>query len=774
MSNAIVCQNIRVSGVVQGVGFRPFVWRLARELGLAGWVRNDSRGVEIEVRGAAAKVRSLTERLEQEAPPLARINSVVSRETAPAYPGDDFVIIDSRSGRAATMIGHDTAVCRDCLTEMFDPGNRRWRYAFTNCTNCGPRYTISRGLPYDRVRTSLKPFALCPKCQCEYRRPEDRRFHAEANCCPKCGPQLFLLDAEGHRLADDPIAGALALLQQGKIVAIKGLGGFHLACDARNAVAVAVLRERKQRDEKPFVVMLANAPSAARLVQMGIGEPGLMTLPTRPAILLRKRGSCDEALPGVAPGLAWLGVMLPYTPLQFLLFHEAAKRPAGLGWLERSQDLALVMTSANPGGEPLVIGNSEALLRLYGIADAFLMHDRDIVTRCDDSVARITTGGLQFIRRARGYTPRAIKMPVSGPSVLAVGAWFKNTICVTRGDEAFVSQHVGDLDNASVCNFLEECVEQLVKLLGVEPAIVAHDLHPDFHSTRFAADFAQQRRLPLLGVQHHHAHAAAVLAEHGIEGSTLALSLDGVGLGTDGAAWGGELLRVDGAAFERLGHLVPLALPGGDRAANEPWRMAAAALHRLGRTQEITERFSGQQAAPAVAQMLVGNIHCPPTTSMGRMFDAAAGLLGVKAVMAYEGQAAMLMEGLAQSYGDILPLDQGWRIEDGRLDLLPLFAVLADERNAERGAALFHATLAAALVDWLRVVAPGERAVAGSGGCFLNEVLVRALRSRLGAQGIQLIEARQVPPNDGGLAVGQAWVALQHLVGRQGSAGECA
>jgi len=280
--------------------------------------------------------------------------------------------------------------------------------------------------------------------------------------------------------------------------------------------------------------------------------------------------------------------------------------------------------------------------------------------------------------------------------------------------------------------------------------------------------------LPLLGVQHHHAHAAAVLAEHGIEGSTLALSLDGVGLGTDGAAWGGELLRVDGAAFERLGHLVPLALPGGDRAANEPWRMAAAALHRLGRTQEITERFSGQQAAPAVAQMLVGNIHCPPTTSMGRMFDAAAGLLGVKAVMAYEGQAAMLMEGLAQSYGDILPLDQGWRIEDGRLDLLPLFAVLADERSAERGAALFHATLAAALVDWLRVVAPGERAVAGSGGCFLNEVLVRALRSRLGAQGIQLIEARQVPPNDGGLAVGQAWVALQHLVGRQGSAGGCA
>lgn len=764
MSDQIVCRNIRVSGVVQGVGFRPFVWRLARELGLAGWVRNDSRGVEIEVSGAPAQVMNLVERLEHDAPPLAKVSSVVARDTALVRAGEGFVIIDSRSGRAATMIGHDTAVCRDCLSEMFDPGSARWRYAFTNCTNCGPRYTISRGLPYDRVRTSLKAFAMCPRCQCEYRRPEDRRFHTEANCCPKCGPQLFLLDAEGHRVPGDPITATLSMLREGRIVAIKGLGGFHLACDARSAVAVSLLRERKQRDEKPFVVMLANAASAAHLVQMGIGEPGLLALPTRPAILLRKRSNCDEALPGVAPGLAWLGVMLPYTPVQFLLFHEAARRPAGTGWLERSQELALVMTSANPGGEPLVVGNSEALLRLYGIADAFLMHDRDIVTRCDDSVARITTGGLQFIRRARGYTPRAIKLPVSGPAVLAVGGWFKNTICVTRGDEAFVSQHIGDLDNAAACDYLDETVAQMVKLLGVEPTVVAHDLHPDFHSTRFAADFAQQRCLPQLGVQHHHAHAAAVLAEHGMQGPRLALSLDGVGLGSDGTAWGGELLRVDGASCERLGHLVPLALPGGDRAANEPWRMAAAALHRLGRGSEIADRFVDHQAARAVAQMLAGNLHCPPTTSMGRMFDAAAGLLGIRAVMAYEGQAAMLIEGLAQRYGDILPLDQGWTIDQGRLDLLPLLAVLADERNAERGAALFHATLVAAIADWVRVVAPDDKAVVASGGCFLNQVLMRGLRARLGAQGIRIIEARQVPPNDGGLAFGQAWVALQHLL----------
>jgi hydrogenase maturation protein HypF len=766
MSHSKICQRIRVSGVVQGVGFRPFVWRLARELELTGWVRNDSRGVEIEVCGAAEQVHSLVERLQKEAPPLARIDAVVAHKAKLERIAEDFVIVDSRNGRAATMIGHDTAVCHACLSEMFDSASRRWRYAFTNCTHCGPRYTISRGLPYDRARTSLKPFALCNKCQGEYRRPEDRRFHAEANCCPKCGPQLALLGIEGQPLPGDPIAEALTLLQQGKILAIKGLGGFHLVCNARNAAAVAVLRERKQREEKPFAVMLANASSAASFVQMGVGEPGLLTLPERPAILLKKRGNCDTALPGVAPGLAWLGVMLPYTPLQYLLFHEAAGRPTGTFWLETSQELALVMTSANPGGEPLVIGNDEALLRLSGIADAYLMHDREIVTRCDDSVARIAPGGLQFIRRARGYTPRAIKLPRSGPPVLAVGGWFKNTVCITRGDEAFVSQHIGDLDNAAACGFFEESVAQLLKLLEVEPAIVAHDLHPDFHSTRFAADFARERSLPLLGVQHHHAHAAAVLAEHGVQGPVIALALDGVGLGTDGGAWGGELLRVDDKRFERLGHLAPLALPGGDRAAREPWRMAAAVLHQLGRGDEIVARFAGQQAAPTVAQMLEQGVNCPQTSSLGRLFDAAAGLLGVKPVMAFEGQAAMLLEGLAEHYGDILPFDHGWRIENGRLDLLPLFSVLADEKNAERGAAIFHATLIAALTDWAHAVAPADSAIVGSGGCFLNQILARGMRSRLGAYGLHLIEARRLPPNDGGLALGQAWVALQHLADR--------
>jgi hydrogenase maturation protein HypF len=764
----MVCQRIRVSGVVQGVGFRPFVWRLARELELSGWVRNDARGVEIEARGAAEQVYSLIDRLKRDAPPLARVDDVTARKVeAHAHsahsPHGGFVIIDSRGGRAATMIGHDTAVCRDCLTEMFDPASRRARYAFTNCTNCGPRYTISRSLPYDRARTSLKPFPLCVKCLAEYRQPDDRRFHAEANCCPKCGPQISLTDADGDSLPGDPVAAAMDLLRRGKILAIKGLGGFHLVCDARNAVAVAVLRERKQREEKPFAVMLANAVSAAAFVQMSVGEPGLLSLPERPAILLKKRGSCDDALAGVAPGLAWLGVMLPYTPLQYLLFHEAAGRPSGLAWLERQQELVLVMTSANPGGEPLVIGDEEALVRLSGIADAFLGHDREILTRCDDSVVRAAPGGMQFIRRARGCTPRAIRLPQSGPSVMAVGGWFKNTICLTRGDEAFVSQHIGDLDNAAACAFFEESIAHLLKLLEVRPALVAHDLHPDFHSTRFAADYAQQQGIALLGVQHHHAHAAAVLAEHGVAGTAIALALDGVGLGTDGGAWGGEILRIDAANCERLGHLTPLALPGGDRAAREPWRMAASVLHRLGRTREIAGRFAGQAAAPVVAQMLEGKVNCPETSSLGRVFDAAAGLLGIKPVMAFEGQAAMLLEGMAEHYGDVLPIDHGWKIDNACLDLLPLLAVLADEKDAGRGAAIFHATLVAALADWLHSTAPADSTVVGSGGCFLNQIVARGLRTRLGAFGLHLLEARRLPPNDGGLSLGQAWVALQHL-----------
>ena len=763
-----VRRRIAVRGIVQGVGFRPFVWRLASELALDGFVRNDAAGVVIEVQGGAEFINRLARRIESEAPARARIDAVDVSDCATRGHERGFAILASEPGRAATAIGPDGAICADCLSELFDPADRRYRYAFVNCTNCGPRYTITRRLPYDRATTSMAAFAQCPSCAAEYASPRDRRFHAEPNACPACGPRLALRDAGGHAVSDvDPIAATVDRLGRGQIVAIKGLGGFHLACDARNAEAVARLRERKAREEKPFAVMVAGVASLGALAGVDGVERALLESAERPIVLLRKTAAADAALPGVAPGLAWLGAMLPYTPLQYLLFHEAAGRPAGAGWVGVPQDMVLVMTSANPGGEPLVTDNGEAFKRAAGIADAFLVHDRDIVARCDDSVLRAAPAErgatFQFVRRARGYTPQAIRLAHAGPSVVALGGWFKNTVCVTRGDEAFVSPHIGDLDNAPTCLALTETVTHLVSILEVRPAIVAHDLHPDFFSTRHAARLAAGWGVPLRAVQHHHAHVAAVVAEHRIMEPVLGLALDGVGLGTDGAAWGGELLRVDGARCERLGRLRPLRLPGGDRAAREPWRMAAAALALAGRGTAIAERFGDEPAAEAVATMLARGLHAPETSSLGRWFDAAAGLLGVKRRIAFEGQAAMLLEGLAERHGPVAADGSLYRIDaDNTLDFTALGARLADLDDAGYGAALFHATVAAALADWAAATAHrhGLATVAGAGGCFLNAILARGLREGLAERGVSLLESHAVPPNDGGLSLGQAWVAL--------------
>jgi hydrogenase maturation protein HypF len=747
-----VACRIRVTGLVQGVGFRPHVWRLATETGVCGWVRNDPLGVEIAAEGE--RIADFLDRLKREAPPLARVDSVETTDVAPDG-FVDFTIAESQPSRygssANTGVGYDTAVCSVCLAELFDPASRRYRHAFITCTHCGPRYTVTRALPYDRPQTSLAPFPLCPDCEREYRNPADRRFHAETTCCPKCGPQLRWRDMLGNVIAGEPITEALRLLKSGAIVAIKGLGGFHLACDARNPAAVARLRERKAREEKPFAVMVANVASLQSFAAASAEEIALLESRERPIVLLPKRTGADDLLRAVSPRLTFIGVMLPYTPLQHLFFHDAP-------------ELALVMTSANPGGEPLVIGNDEALQRLSGIADAILDHDRDILIRCDDSVRT----ARQLIRRARGYTPRPIKLAQSGPSVLTLGGWYKNTICVTRGDEAFVSQHIGDLDNAATVGFLEETVAHLLGILEIKPAMIAHDLHPDFASTRLAAQLSAEWGIPALAVQHHHAHVAAVLAEHGHAGPALGLALDGVGLGSDGKAWGGELLRVgdadSGASFTRLGHLEEIPLPGGDRAAREPWRMGAAALHRLGRESEIETRFAEQPGAATIRQMLERNTNCPTTSSCGRWFDAAAGLLGIKPVMAFEGQAAMLLEGLAAAHGSQAPLTGGWVLTaDGGLSLMPLMAALADIGDAARGAVLFQDTLAAALTEWVSAAAEREKidTVALGGGCFLNRLLAEDVHHRLVAAGLNVLEARQVPPNDGGLSLGQAWIALQ-------------
>ncbi|MBL8421586.1 MAG: carbamoyltransferase HypF, partial [Dechloromonas sp.] len=633
---------------------------------------------------------------------------------------------------------------------------------------------VSRRIPYDRAQTSLAAFPLCPACRTEYTAPVDRRFHAETTCCPECGPRLTLLDASGTPLDGDPVGEALRLLQAGQIVAVKGLGGFHLACDARNAAAVAELRRRKQREEKPFAVMGLNATSLAGYARVGAAEAALLKSTAAPIVLCPKSAA---ELPGIAPGLAWLGAMLPATPLHLLFWHEAAGRPAGTDWLAETSDLLLDMTSANPHGEPLVIGNDEGQRRLAGTADAFLVHDREIVVRCDDSVVR---AGPAFIRRARGYVPVPIPLASDGPTVLALGGYLKNTVCVLKGREAFLSQHIGGLDNAAAIGFLEETAAHLLAILDVQPDVVAHDLHPDFASTHLALEMAGKLGIPALGVGHHHAHIAAICAEHGVNERLIGLAIDGVGLGPDGGLWGGELLSVDGARCDRLSRLRPLRLPGGDRAAREPWRMAVAALHGAGLGGSVVgwlnKHYPERDAGPLLA-MLAQDLRCPPTSSLGRWFDAAAGLLGLRAESRYEGQAAMELEGLAAAHGPESALPGGYAIRDNELDFSPLLPILLECDDPGHGAALFHATLAAGLAEWALAAPQGhllshtslrlpgavdrekDAKIAVGGGCAMNAVLMTALRRNFEARGMTLLEARQAPPNDGGLALGQAWVA---------------
>ncbi|MBP2305446.1 carbamoyltransferase HypF [Azospirillum melinis] len=734
--------RIRVRGRVQGVGFRPHVHALAGRLGLTGWVLNDPQGVLIEAQGSG--VAAFQAALSAEAPPLARIDAVECEAIPPLSSETAFSIRHSLSaGTVATGIGPDATVCPACLAELFDPADRRHRYAFLNCTHCGPRYTITRQLPYDRPQTAMTGFPLCPDCLAEYEDPANRRFHAQPTACPACGPRLSY-----------PPEDIVAALRAGRIVAIKGLGGFHLACDATRADAVERLRRVKQRNGKPFALMVANTESAIRHVWMDAGERALLEGVARPIVLLRRRDDAPELAPEIAPGLAWLGVMLPCTPLHYLLFHEAAGRPDGTGWLDVPQDLTLVMTSANPGGEPLAIGNEEARERLAGIADLIVDHDRDIVIRADDSVVRKLAGAPAFLRRGRGHVPEPIRLAHPVPPVLAVGGHLKTTVCVTRGDEAFLSQHIGDLDNAATLGFLEETVGHLLHILGVEPVAVAHDRHPDFQSTRFA----EMSGLPTVPVQHHHAHVAAVMAEHRVEGPAVGLALDGFGLGEDGGSWGGEMLLVDGMRSERLGSLAPLAQPGGDVAARQPWRMAAAALARMGRADEIASRFAAHGPAEGVRRMIERGINAPLTSSCGRWFDAACGLLGVRAVAGFEGEAPMALESLVRQ---TRVADGTWRIDNGELDLTPLLERLLTVADAVEGAELFHGTLAAALVDWTLPVlsAHGMGRVMLSGGCLMNAILAEELVAGFRAAGVEALLPRLAPANDGGLSLGQAWAA---------------
>ena len=736
--------RLRIRGLVQGVGFRPHVWRLAKRDNLTGFALNDQNGVLMEVQG---NVEAFIGDLVAQAPPLARIDDIES-EARPLLAGEsDFVIRDSKqNGPARTAITPDVAICDACLAEMFDPSNRRYLYPFITCTHCGPRFTITRRLPYDRATTALAEFPLCDACAAEYADPADRRFHAETTCCPRCGPRL-----------DTPLEAIGARIRAGEIVALKGLGGFHLVCDARDEACVERLRARKQRDGKPFAVMVANVATAGRFATIDSLSTRLLAHRERPIVIMPARAEVRLAH-GVCKGLPTVGLFLPYTPLHWLVIWELLGRPSGLDWICNGTDLALVATSANLSGEPIVIDGADARRRLGGVADAVVDHNRTIMTRTDDSIVRVVAGAPAFVRRARGFTPTPIKLARKLPSVVALGAQLKATITITRDDEAFVSQHIGDLDTPIAITFLEETLRHMLSILEVEPVAIACDLHPDFPTSRLANRLGR----PVFPVQHHHAHVGALAAEHHIEGPLLGLSLDGFGLGSDGAAWGGELLLVEAEGFERLGHLAPLPAPGGDRAAREPWRMAAAALQLLGRGDDIERRFADEALARPVRDMLARGIACEPTTSAGRLFDAAAGLLGVSRRQAFEGEAATRLEGLVT---ETAVLEDGWRIDGGVLDLLPLLGRLADGIEAAVGADLFHGTLIAALVEWVAAAASARnlQTVALSGGCFLNKILTEGLVVGLAERGLQALIARAVPPNDGGLSLGQAFIAATAL-----------
>ncbi|MDR3055727.1 MAG: carbamoyltransferase HypF [Zoogloeaceae bacterium] len=781
-------ERILITGLVQGVGFRPAVWRLATDLRLRGWVRNTAAGVEIHLEGADAQRAEFLARLPAAAPRLARIEQMTHVSVAMTGCRDFSIHANAgmEASSAQTAIGADLGICPECLAELFDPTSRRYRYPLLACTQCGPRYTVTRHLPYCRASTSLAPYPLCPACAAEYEQPADRRFHAEATACPACGPAHRLLDADGKPLSEDPAAGAWRRIQAGGIVAIKGLGGFHLVCDATNAAAVARLRARKNRDAKPFAVMAANCASLVPWVEMNEHAARLLQSEARPIVLMPARVDMATALPGIAPDLDRLGVMLPATPMQWLLLHEAAGRPSGAAWTQQAQAPLLVMTSANPGGEPLARDNDEALARLAGIADAYWLHDRDIIVRCDDSVLQESTAQshASFIRRARGYTPLAISLADDGEPVLALGAYLKNAVCVARGRNAFLSQHIGSLDNVASISFLEETAAHLLATLEVTPAAIAHDLHPDLPSTHLALEMAARLGVPALGVAHHHAHIAAVCAEYGIDHPVLGLALDGVGMGQDGGLWGGELLRLDAENCHRLGHLTPLKLPGGDMAAHEPWRVGVAFLRRSGAQpaqiadwlQSRFPHFPAGHAAPLIA-MLDKNLRCPPTTSLGRVFDAAAALLGICARNRYEAEAAMRLESLAarhiRQHGEIAaslnaPLDEICALQNSVLDLAPLLATLVAEQDAAQGAARFHTGLATALAAWLAAAAKstGVTTLVASGGCLQNALLLRLLTARLATVDLKLLTPEVAPAGDGGLALGQVWVARRMLARR--------
>ena len=758
-------RGISVRGIVQGVGFRPFVYALARRHGLAGLVRNDAEGVHIEAEGDARSLDLFMRRIEEDAPPLAVVEAVAWRPLA-ALGGREFRIEESREGvRRRALVSPDVATCEDCIAEVFDPSDRRYRYPFTNCTNCGPRFTLTLQVPYDRATTTMASFEMCPECQREYDDPSDRRFHAQPNACPLCGPRVRLLDRFGHELhakPEDPILRTARMLRGRAIVAVKGLGGYHLACDPFDERAVRTLRGRKVRQDKPFALMARNLQQARELCYTTPEEEELLLSQARPIVLLERREDCDVA-EDVAPRQSTLGIMLAYTPLHHLLLADAR--------------IPLVMTSGNNSDEPIAYRDEEAFERLGDIADFFLVHDRPIHMRTDDSVARVARGETYPIRRSRGYAPSPLRVAQDFQRhVLACGGELKNTFCVAKDGHVFVSHHIGDLENFETLTSFREGIEHFCGLFDVRPELVAHDLHPEYLSTKHAREL-EESGLPAVGVQHHHAHVASCLADNGRpdDETVIGVALDGTGYGTDGAVWGGEFFEGSlESGFARRGHLEYAPLPGGSAAVRQPWRMALAQLVSLYGEEEAVKlplaavRRAGERNVRLIARLVEHKLNTPPTSSAGRLFDAVAALVGVPGTerTTYEGQAAVELELAADGHASrgyafrLHAGNDGWVVETHAI-IRGVVEDLLSGREAGEISSKFHRTMAELVVAGCEEIrkAGGPTTVALSGGTFQNMLLLNQANNQLEEKGFAIYKHKRVPANDGGLALGQAILA---------------
>ncbi len=819
-------RRIVIQGIVQGVGFRPFVYGQALQWGLVGFVLNDSGGVTIEVEGTSESLNGFQGALHEKAPPLARIDTLNAKTIAPCHDSTFTIAKSQASNERQALISPDTATCDDCLQELHAPEDRRFQYPFINCTNCGPRFTIIQDVPYDRDKTTMRVFPMCRECQSEYVDPLNWRFHAQPNACPTCGPQVYLLDRAGKIIIpfqtkirtaedspkadksamgainrplreaddsidlqnsamgainrplrmtnDDPILEAAKQLATGAILAIKGLGGYHLACDALNNESVQQLRQRKHREAKPFALMVPDIDTARKLCRVSDDDALLLKSHRRPIVLLSRLPDCPVA-PDVAPAYDTLGIMLPYTPLHHVLLHAFVEKTSV------DHPTVLVMTSGNLSDEPIAYKDEDAVQRLAPIADGTLTHNRDIHMRCDDTVMRIAAGGQQFFRRSRGYAPEPIMMSFDFPAqLLACGAHLKNTFCLGKGRQAFISHHIGDLENLETLTSFREGIEHFQHLFDIHPEIIAYDLHPEYLATKYALDTNIPQKI---GVQHHHAHIASVIAEHGLQEPVIGIAADGTGYGTDGAVWGCEIMKADLQGFERLAHLDYMPLPGGEQAVHQPWRMAAVNL-----AQTYGDAFSDldipfvQQLDYSkwrvLAQMITQHINCPPTSSLGRLFDAVAALIGLRSRVLYEGQAAIELEMLARQQvgsnykhpSDLYPFTLREKAQmPAILDVAPMFRAIVHDiqqgMSTSHIAHRFHHSIAELLATacFCAREQTGLHVVALSGGVFQNQLLLTQLVKRLEEMAFQVYINRRVPPNDGGISLGQIAVAAAHM-----------